>query len=271
MDSAHLPLAWLYSSHLRPFGKTCSVSRAAAGALILLVFEGVGMAPGDSQLLGQVLISDDMESYTTATPTSATGGLTANPSYWWTYSGNGASATGGVSLDGVGNTRGAVLSADFTGASGGGVAQLGAPGYPTAANSGHTLSDFQYSFTLKGSEAQAVTVMFSDGDASYSGMGTLQKDFTLSAGGAFQTFSGNLAEGGWTPNTAWFGGAVLTTDAAHYAWAIGYGAWYWGTDAPNRVVMDNMLLQAVPEPAAAAMVAGVALLAFGFCRRCRPR
>ena len=201
--------------------------------------------------LGQVLIDDHMEGYPTATSTSVPPGAgTTDPAFWEAvvYRGTGSvSATAGIGTANGNPGRAAVMNANFSaaGSFAGFILNSSAYGNGTAATQGTALSNFQFSVDLRGSQAAQVTVVFLSVNASFALTGTMAKTFTLTAANTYQTFSGNLGEPGWAPDSSKAGGASLDLHAPYYGWSVliqAEGAGGWGFDSGNVLNIDNVNL-----------------------------
>ena len=200
----------------------------------------------------QVLINDAMESYATATATSVvSNAASSNPASWQTvvFSGSGSVAlTAGIGTANGNSGRAAVMNSNFSAAgSSYAGAILNSHAYSTAATLGTSLSNFQFSVDLRGSQAAAVTVEFLSYSASAQLTGSMAKTFTLSAANTYQTFSGDLSQNGWAPDSSKLSGAPLVLNAPRYGWTIIYhaeGNSHWGFDSGNVLDIDNVNLTA---------------------------
>ncbi len=205
---------------------------------------------------GQVLINDAMEGYATATSTSVfPGAVSPNPTAWQSvvFSGSGSvTATAGVGTANGKTGRAAIMNSNFSAAGNQYAgAILNSHAYTVAATAANTLSDCHFSVDLRGSQASAVTVEFlsySIGAGGFSQLtGSMAKTFTLSAANTYQTFSGDLGQTGWMPDSSKVSGAPLVLNAPRYGWQIivhAEGNGGWGFDAGNVLDIDNVNLTA---------------------------
>ncbi len=200
----------------------------------------------------QVLISDAMETYTTATASSVvSNAASSNPASWQTVV---FSATGSVTTAaGIGTANGrtgraAVINTNFSTAGNPWAgAILNSAAYTTPATLGTALSNFQFSVDLRGTQAAAVTVQFLSYSTSAQLTGSMEKTFTLPAANTYQTFSGDLSQNGWAPDSSKLSGAPLILNAPRYGWSVvvhAEGNGGWGFDAGNILDIDNVNLTA---------------------------
>ncbi len=201
---------------------------------------------------GQVLINDAMEGYPTATPTSVvTNPASSNPASWQTvvFSQSGTvGTTAGIGTANGKTGKAAVLNTNFaTAGNQWAGAILSSSAYNTAATLGTSLSNFQFSVDLRGSQAGSVTVLFLSYSASAQLTGSMAKTFTLSAANAYQTFAGDLGQSGWAPDASKVSGTPLVMNAPRYGWQIiihAEGNGGWGFDSGNVLDIDNVNLTA---------------------------
>ena len=205
---------------------------------------------------GQILIDEAMEGYLTATSSSVvSNAASSNPAAWQTvvYSGSGSvTATAGIGTANGNPGRAAVMNANF---SAGGSAYAGAilnsHAYLIPATAATSFADFQFSIDLRGTQAASVIVeflSFSVGTGGFSQLtGSMAKTFTLSTANAYQTFSGDLGQNGWAPDSSKVSGAPLVLNAPRYGWTViiqAEGSSNWGFDAGNVLNIDNVKLTA---------------------------
>jgi PEP-CTERM motif len=142
---------------------------------------------------------------------------------------------------------------------------------PTAATV-VSLSDYTYSFTVFGSEAGQIDLAFHSRDGAGVSTGISRKGFNITT--TPTTYTGNLAEAGWAIQGYGAGGSsLIALSASSYSVFFqqsGYGPGgpgsSWGQDSGNLVTLDNISLQAVPEPSSL-LVLGSTLLGFVVRRR----
>ncbi len=201
---------------------------------------------------GQVLIDDAMEGYPTATATSVvSNAASSNPASWQSvvFSASGAvTATAGIGTANGKTGRAAVMSTNFSTAGNQWAgAILNSAAYTTPATLGTSLSNFQFTVDLRGTQASAVTVAFLSYSASAQLTGSMEKTFTLTAANTYQTFSGDLGQNGWAPDSSKLSGAPLVLNAPRYGWSVvvhAEGNSGWGFDAGNVLDIDNVNLTA---------------------------
>lgn len=214
----------------------------ALAALALLTHSG----------LSQALIDDAMEGYPTATATSVvSNAASSNPASWQTvvFSASGTvAATAGIGTANGKTGRAAVMNTNFSAAGNQWAgAILNSAAYTTPATLGTSLSNFQFSVDLRGTQASAVTVAFLSYSASAQLTGSMEKTFTLTAANTYQTFSGDLGQNGWAPDTSKLSGAPLVLDAPRYGWSVvlhAEGNGGWDFDSGNVLDIDNVNLTA---------------------------
>jgi predicted esterase len=219
--------------------KTTPIALAALALLTCLVHS-------------QVLISDAMEGYPTATAASvASNPSSSNPALWQTvvFSASGTvTATAGIGTANGKTGRAAVMNTNFSTAGNQWAgAILNSAAYTTPATLGTSLSNFQFSIDLRGTQASAVTVAFLSYSPSAQLTGSMEKTFTLTAANTYQTFSGDLGQNGWAPDTSKLSGAPLVLDAPRYGWSVvvhAEGNGGWGFDSGNVLDIDNVNLTA---------------------------
>ncbi|PAW74652.1 MAG: hypothetical protein B9S38_03140 [Verrucomicrobiia bacterium Tous-C4TDCM] len=195
---------------------------------------------------GQVLIDDAMEGYPTATATSVvSNAATSNPASWQTvvFSASGAvTATAGIGTANGKNGRAAVMSMNFSTAGNQWAgAILNSAAYTTPATLGTSLSNFQFTVDLRGTQASAVTVAFLSYSASAQLTGSMEKTFALTAANTYQTFSGDLGQNGWAPDSSKLSGAPLVLNVPRYGWSVvvhaeGNSGWGFDPDESPYVI-----------------------------------
>ena len=197
---------------------------------------------------GQVLISDAMEGYPTATATSVvSNAASSNPASWQSvvFSASGAvTVTAGIGTANGKTGKAAVMNTNFSAAGNQWAgAILNSAAYNAAATLGTSLSNFQFSVDLRGTQASAVTVAFLSYSASAQLTGSMEKTFTLTAANTYQTFSGDLGQNGWAPDSSKLSGAPLVLNAPRYGWSVvvhAEGNGGWGFDSGNVLDIDNV-------------------------------
>ncbi len=197
---------------------------------------------------GQVLISDAMEGYPAATATSVvSNAANSNPASWQSvvFSASGAvTATAGIGTANGKTGKAAVMNTNFSAAGNQWAgAILNSAAYNAAATLGTSLSNFQFSVDLRGTQASAVTVAFLSYSASAQLTGSMEKTFTLTAANTYQTFSGDLGQNGWAPDSSKLSGAPLVLNAPRYGWSVvvhAEGNGGWGFDSGNVLDIDNV-------------------------------
>jgi predicted esterase len=196
----------------------------------------------------QTLINDAMEGYPTATATSVvSNAANSNPASWQTvvFSASGAvTTTAGIGTANGKTGKAAVMNTNFSTAGNQWAgAILNSAAYNTPATLGTSLSNFQFTVDLRGSQAAAVTVAFLSYSASAQLTGSMEKTFTLTAANTYQTFSGDLGQNGWAPDSSKLAGASLVLNAPRYGWSVvvhAEGNGGWGFDSGNVLDIDNV-------------------------------
>lgn len=206
------------------------------------------------------IFNDDMESYPTATTTSIlnlANNVSSNPQFWSydTFTDTG-SVTSAAGITGTTGTRAALLTANFSAATGGfWGAQLRSPAAAGGGSGATTNADFSFSLTLQASGAHSFFLNFISYNAGFSPTGSLRKQFTPTTAAAYETFSGNLGESGWASNPFAFSGATMDIAAPNFGWMVeiqsGGG---WTQSAGNTIQVDQINFTAIPEPDSVALI-----------------
>lgn len=206
----------------------------------------------------QVIFNDNMESYPTANSTSTNdiaNNVTSNPQFWSrnAYQGGGTQISVSAGISGITGSRAAILSADFTGATGFWGAQIYSRALP-GSGVASSFADMTYGFTIQTNTGQGFWLEFISFDATFAVTGTYRKQFVPSAAANYQTFSGNLGETGWAANPNGFNSNPLVLNAANYSWSIEYSGEFGWTGAGNSLQVDQATLSVVPEPGSIALL-----------------
>ncbi len=201
--------------------------------------------------VAQMIFNDNMESYTTATATSINdlpNNSTSDPVFWArnSFQGEGSvNATAGIT--GITGARAAILSADFSAATGFWGAQLF-----SAANAGAgtalSFADLTYSFTIASSSGSGFYLNFNSFNSLFEATGTYRKAFTPAAAENFETISGNLAEGGWAANPFGLSANGLELNAANYSWSVEISGEFGWTGSNNSLLIDQATFAVLPQP-----------------------
>lgn len=219
------------------------------------------------------IVNDDMESYTTATTTSVNdfgNQATSNPVFWaWnSFQGAGTTVNVTVGITGATGSRAALLSADFTGATGFWGAQLfsnAVAGSGSAAN----YADLSYSYNVQSSSGFGFYLQFTSFDSSFNPTGSFRKSLFPTTAGVYETFAGNLGEVGWAANPNGLSSNNLVLNAANYSWSVEYGGDLgWTASTGNSLLVDQATFTVVPEPSSTVLI-GVSVLALTLRRRLR--
>lgn len=175
---------------------------------------------------------ETMEPYVSATATKL-----PSPGYLsigaWCGSGT-ITYSAGIDSNGVGASRAAVLTPNFTSCTGWWSAALTGinpdPIYTTT-----SLENFKYSIDLATSTSSLpVRVRFQSTDGT--SYGYLDKTFTPTGGNAYTRYSGTLADAGWIAS-----GTLPFIQGTSFAWRVFLDSW--PQSGANTVHMDNIMLQ----------------------------
>lgn len=192
--------------------------------------------------------------------------------FGFSYTGSGTvSAEASIqSGTGVGGSKAAVMSMDFSGASGAPywgagmgrtVFEILAP--PTSVN----LSDYTFSASYRTTGATGNSIRFI---AKFEGVTDAEdleiRSPALAASEGFTTYSSSLDS--WTFDDGRSLNDILA--ATGFTWIVETQNFTnWGTDTGNLIVIDDVSFSVVPEPSTYAALAGVALLGLVCLRRRR--
>lgn len=243
--------------------KKSSLLRSTLGFLVL--------AAAASTSTAQIIFSDDMESYTTATPTSVNdfgNQATSNPAFWArnSFQGGGTPVNVTAGITGATGSRAALLSADFTGATDFWGAQLFSNAV-AGSGSAASYADLSYSYTVQSSSGFGFWLQFTSFDSSFNPTGSYRKSLFPTTAGAYETFAGNLGEVGWFANPNGLSSNNLVLNAANYSWSVEYGGEFgWTASAGNSLLVDQATFTAVPEPSSAVLI-GLSVFALALRRR----
>lgn len=186
----------------------------------------------------------------------------------YTYQETGGASASGAIVDLGGGSRALQIIGNYSTSTGGyWGAGIGSPFFGVA-GSVSNLNEYLYSFTVSGNQSGVVEIRFLAGVAGVA-QGGLGKSFNYTGTGAPQSFSGNLGEGGWAPQSYIGNGTSLNLSAPQYQFVLQQSAGpgtNWGPDANNILNLDSINFQSVPEPTSLLVLSGV-LAGFAARRR----
>jgi hypothetical protein len=245
--------------------KKSSLLRSTLGFLVL--------AAAVSTSTAQPIFNDNMESYPTATTTSVNdfaNQATSNPAFWArnSFQGGGPTVNVTAGITGAPGSRAALLSADFSGATGFWGAQLFSNAV-AGSGSAASYADLSYSYTVQSSSGFGFYLQFTSFDSSFNPTGSYRKSLFPTTAGVYQTFSGNLGEVGWAANPNGLSPNNLVLNAANYSWSVEYGGDLgWTASAGNSLLVDQASFAVIPEPSSAILI-GLSVFALALHSRLR--